>query len=316
MSKQRLLVTGANGQIGTVLVQALQERYGYDQVIASDLHLPAEKKAVFVQLDVLDQKQMRVIIEQYQITQIYHLAAILSAKGEQNPKMAWDINMNGLFNVLETAKDYQLKVFNPSSIAVFGTESPRQDTPQFRSVHPETVYGISKVAGEYWGLYYYEKFGVDVRSVRYPGIISYQSLPGGGTTDYAVEIFHAAVKGEHYKCFLKEHTRLPMMYISDAIRATIDLMEAPEEAISVRTSYNLAGVSFTPAEIAAEIKSQIPEFSLSYKPDFRQAIAESWTETIDDSSAQEDWGWQPEYDLKAMAEDMINNLSKQLVSSS
>lgn len=315
MSKQRLLVTGANGQIGTVLVQALQERYGYDQIVASDIRPPAEEHAIFEKLDVLDKKQMEKAIQKYQITHVFHLAAILSAKGEQNPKMAWDINMNGLFNVLELAQEHQLKVFNPSSIAVFGTESPRENTPQYRSVHPETVYGISKVAGEYWCLYFHKKFGVDVRSVRYPGIISYQSLPGGGTTDYAVEIFHAAVKGEHYKCFLKEHTRLPMMYIPDAIRATIDLMEAPGEAISVRTSYNLAGVSFTPEEIAAEIKAQIPGFTISYEPDFRQAIAETWTETIDDGPARRDWGWKPEYDLPAMAKDMIKNLSEQLVNS-
>jgi nucleoside-diphosphate-sugar epimerase len=315
MSKERLLVTGANGQIGTVLVEELQKRYGYDQVVASDIRPPSQDRAIFESVNVLDEKRMTDIIKQYEITQIYHLAAILSAKGEQNPKMAWEINMSGLFNILELAKEHQLKVFYPSSIAVFGTESPRQDTPQYRSVHPETVYGISKVAGEYWCLYFHKKFGVDVRSVRYPGIISYQSLPGGGTTDYAVEIFHSAVKGEPYECFLKEDTRLPMMYIPDAIRATIDLMEAPEEDISVRTSYNLAGVSFTPAEIAAEIKSQIPGFSVSYKPDFRQAIAETWTETIDDSLARQDWGWQPEYDLKAMAKDMIQNLSEQLVNS-
>ncbi len=316
MTKERLLVTGANGQIGTVLVQALQERYGYDQIVASDIKPPAEEHAIFEKLDVLNKTQMGEVIKKYGITQVFHLAAILSAKGEQNPKMAWDINMNGLFNVLELAKEYQLRVFNPSSIAVFGTESPREQTPQYRSVHPETVYGISKVAGEYWGLYFHKKFGVDIRSVRYPGIISYQSLPGGGTTDYAVEIFHAAVKGEHYQCFLKEDARLPMMYIPDAIRATIDLMEAPEASISVRTSYNLAGVSFTPAEIAAEIQSQIPGFTVSYKPDFRQAIAETWTETIDDSLARRDWGWKPEYDLPNMARDMIKNLSKQLVSSS
>lgn len=315
MSKERLLVTGANGQIGTVLVEGLQQRYGYDQVVASDIRPPNEDRALFESVNVLDKKRMKEIIKKHEITQIYHLAAILSAKGEQHPKMAWEINMNGLFNILELANEHQLKVFYPSSIAVFGTESPRQDTPQYRSVHPETVYGISKVAGEYWCLYFHKKFGVDVRSLRYPGIISYQSLPGGGTTDYAVEIFHAAVKGEAYECFLKEDTRLPMMYIPDAIRATIDLMEAPGEDITVRTSYNLAGVSFTPAEIAAEIKSQIPGFSVSYVPDFRQAIAETWTETIDDSAARQDWGWQPEYDLQAMAKDMIKNLSEQLVNS-
>jgi threonine 3-dehydrogenase len=315
MTKERLLVTGANGQIGTVLVEGLQKRFGYDQIVASDIRPLTNDRAIFESVNVLDKKRMQEVIKQYGITHIYHLAAILSAKGEQNPKMAWEINMSGLFNILELAKEHQLKVFFPSSIAVFGTESPRKDTPQYRSVHPETVYGISKVAGEYWCLYFYKKFGVDVRSVRYPGIISYQSLPGGGTTDYAVEIFHAAVKGEPYECFLKEDTRLPMMYIPDAIRATIDLMEAPEEDITVRTSYNLAGVSFTPAEIAAEIKSQLPNFSVSYKPDFRQAIAETWTETIDDSAARHDWGWQPEYDLRSMAKDMIKNLSEQLVNS-
>jgi nucleoside-diphosphate-sugar epimerase len=310
MRKERLLVIGANGQIGTVLVEALQQRYGHDRVIASDIRKPLEERGMFEQIDVLDKEQLSKIIKRHQITHLYHLAAILSAKGEQNPKMAWDINMNGLFNVLECAKEFDLKVFYPSSIAVFGTESPKQDTPQYRSVYPETVYGISKVAGEYWALYFYKKFGLDVRSVRYPGIISHQSLPGGGTTDYAVEIFHSAVKGEHYNCFLKEHTRLPMMYIPDAIRATIDLMEAPEDAISVRTSYNLAGMSFTPKEIAREIQSQIPDFKISYKPDFRQSIAETWTETIDDSKARHDWNWKPEYDLQSMTKDMIQHLSE------
>lgn len=306
-----MLVTGANGQIGTVLVEALRQRYGNDRVIASDIRQPDQSSGPFELIDVLDRKHMAEIVKKYKVTHLFHLAAILSAKGEQNPKMAWDINMNGLFNILGLAKEKKLKVFSPSSIAVFGTESPKQDTPQYRSVHPETVYGISKVAGEYWSLYFHKKFGVDVRSVRYPGIISYQSLPGGGTTDYAVEIFHSAVKGEPYTCFLKEDTRLPMMYIPDAIRATIDLMEAPAEAIGVRTSYNLAGMSFTPAEIAEEIKAQIPGFTISYEPDFRQAIAETWTETIDDSDARNDWNWKPDYDLKAMTKDMIAHLSEQ-----
>ncbi len=313
MRKERMLVTGANGQIGTVLVEALQQRYGQEQVVATDIRRPESSRYPFEIVDVLSKEQLLKVVKKYGITQVYHLAAILSAKGEQHPKMAWDVNMNGLFNILELAQTENLKVFFPSSIAVFGAESPRNQTPQHLSVHPETVYGISKVAGEYWSLYFYKKYGLDIRSLRYPGIISYQSLPGGGTTDYAVEIFHSAVKGEHYSCFLKENTRLPMMYIPDAIRATIDLMEAPKHQISVRTSYNLAGMSFTPTEIAEEIKKQIPGFSISYEPDFRQSIAETWPESIDDSQARLDWNWQPEYDLSRMTKDMILHLSEHSV---
>jgi len=310
MGTEKLLLTGAKGQIGTVLTQILRQRYGADKVIATDLVQPNGHPDDFYEvLDVLDKDHLESLIRKHQITQVYHLAAILSAKGEQNPIPAWSVNMQGLFNVLDLAKEYGFKVFFPSSIAVLGSESPKFDTPQFLSTSPETVYGISKVAGEYWAKYYHHKYGVDVRSLRYPGIISHQSLPGGGTTDYAVEIFHEALKEGRYKCFLSEETRLPMMYIPDAIRATIELMEADAAHITVRTSYNLAGFSVTPAELYEEIKLFIPEFEISYSPDFRQDIANSWTSTIDDSAARKDWGWKEEYDLKSMTKDMIRNLS-------
>lgn len=310
MSNEIILVTGANGQIGTVLTAELRKKYGSQKVIASDLRKVEKPFGLFEQLNVLDNAQFRGLIEKYQVTQVYHLAAILSAKGEQNPQQAWQINMDGLFNVLELAKEFKFKVFFPSSIAVFGSASPKYDTPQVLSASPETVYGISKLAGEYWAQYYFSKYGVDVRSVRYPGIISHQSLPGGGTTDYAVEIFHEALQYSTYTCFLEENTRLPMMYIPDAIRATIELMEAPASQISVRTSYNLTAFSFTPQELTQEIKKLLPDLQVSYKPDFRQTIADTWTATIDDSAAQKDWGWKAEYDLASMTADMIKNLTK------
>ncbi len=311
MSKERFLVTGANGQIGTVLVTTLQQRFGHDQVLATDIKAPIIKEGLFEPLDVLNKKQIGDMVRKYKITHLFHLAAILSASGEQNPKLAWEVNMNGFFNVLDVARELDLRVFFPSSIAVFGSKSQKKETPQHLSTYPETVYGISKVAGEYWSLYYHQKFGVDVRSVRYPGIISYQSLPGGGTTDYAVDIFHSAVKGEAYTCFLKENTRLPMMYMPDAIRATLAVMDAPSDAISVRTSYNLGGMNFTPLELAEEIQKQMPGFSISYQPDFRQEIADTWTESIDDSQAQLDWNWKAEYDISSMTKDMLKNLSEQ-----
>lgn len=311
MSQTTILIVGANGQLGSVLTDALRSELGADRVIASDIRMSKPSEGPFELLDILDQEQLHRLVRKYQVTEIYQLAAILSAKGEENPKLAWDINMNGLFNVLEVAKACGLKVFFPSSIAVFGSHTPRQHTPQETIMHPETIYGISKAAGENWCQYYHLKFGVDVRSLRYPGVIGYQSMPGGGTTDYAVDIYHSAVKGEDFSCFLESDTRLPMIYMPDAIRATLELMNAPAEEITVRTSYNLASMSFTPAEIYAAIQKHFPGFSIAYKPDFRQKIAASWSETIDDTNARKDWGWQPEYDLASMTDDMIYHLRKQ-----
>lgn len=250
----------------------------------------------------------------YDVTQIYHLAAILSAVGEKAPLKAWELNMSSLLNVLEVARKFNLKVFFPSSIAVFGETTPKHLTPQITPMEPSTIYGISKVAGEGWCKYYHDKFGLDIRSVRYPGIIGYQSLPGGGTTDYAVEIFHHAVKGAPYSCFLNTNTRLPMMYMEDAIQASIMVMEAPEENINIRTSYNISGMSFTPKEIALEIKKHIPDFKVSYAPDYRQKIASSWVESIDDSHARSDWNWEPKYNLASLTEDMLTQLKGQMES--
>lgn len=311
MQQSTVLIVGANGQLGSVLTEALRSELGQDRVIASDIRMPKQTKGPFEILDILDREQLHRLVRKYQVTDIYQLAAILSAKGEENPKLAWDINMNGLFNVLEVAREHRLKVFFPSSIAVFGSHTPRQQTPQETIIHPETIYGISKAAGENWCQYYYMKYGVDVRSLRYPGVIGYQSMPGGGTTDYAVDIYHSAVKEEDFTCFLKPDTRLPMIYMPDAIRATLEVMSAPESAITVRTSYNLASMSFTPSEIYTAIRDHFPDFNIAYEPDFRQKIAESWSETIDDTNARRDWGWQPEYDLKSMTEDMIFHLRKQ-----
>ncbi len=306
---ETILITGANGQIGTVLTQALRDAYSAEQVVATDIRRPqAQSDGPFEMLDVLDAEALNGLVKKYKVRQIYHLAAILSAKGEQNPQWAWDINMSGLFNVLNAAKEYGLKVFCPSSIAVFGGATPKVDTPQDAVLQPATVYGISKVAGEQWSEYYHRRYGVDVRSLRYPGIVGYQSLPGGGTTDYAVDIYHYAVKGEPYECFLAENSRLPMMYMDDAIRATLELMEAPAAQLKIRTSYNLAAMSFTPAEIAAEIRRQRPGFAIRYAPDFRQKIAESWPESIDDTPARQDWGWQHAYDLPKMTIDMLRHL--------
>lgn len=305
---KKILITGAYGQIGTVLTSALREKYGTDTVLVSDLHPKEEEKGQFELLDILDDKRLREIVDQYDITEIYHLAAVLSAVGEQRPRLAWKVNMEGLLNVLEVAKDYDLRVFFPSSIAAFGGASPREMTPQDTVMQPETVYGISKIASESWCHYYYENFGVDVRSVRYPGIIGYQSLPGGGTTDYAVDIFHKAVAGNDYECFLKEDATLPMMCMGDAIRATIELMDAPAEQISVRTSYNIAAFSFSPLELATEIQKYFPDFKVTYKPDFRQKIADTWPESIDDAVARKEWNWKPGISFEAMVKSMISHL--------
>jgi nucleoside-diphosphate-sugar epimerase len=309
MKKERILVIGAGGQIGSVLTDALRSVYGPDQVIASDMRELPDTGGPSVVLNALDGAALEEVVTKYKINQIYHLAAILSATGEKDPMWAWNINMNSLFNVLEIARAKGLhKVYFPSSIAVFGREANHYDTPQHEVLIPETVYGISKVAGENWANYYFRRYGLDIRSMRYPGIVGYQSLPGGGTTDYAVDIYHYAARGEAFVCFLRHDTALPMLYMPDAIRATIELMEAPASKITIRTSYNLSGMSFTPAEIAASIKKEVSGFSISYQPDFRQKIADSWPASIDDSAARRDWGWKPEYDLDAMTVDMLKHL--------
>jgi len=311
MGKQKILVVGANGQIGSVLTEALKKEFGNEQVISSDIRQPKSCEGVFEQLNILDAPRLNAIIDQYGITQIYHLAAILSAKGEANPLKTWDINITGLFVVLEAARRKKLKkVFFPSSIAVFGKNTPRKHTPQQTILNPSTVYGMTKVAGEQWCHYYFQRYGVDVRSLRYPGVIGYQSLAGGGTTDYAVDFFHKAVQGLTFHCYLKKDTRLPMIYMEDAIRATIEQMEAPAEKISIRTSYNIAGMSFTPSELTESIRSILPDFRISFEPDFRQAIAESWPESIDDRTAREDWGWKPKFDLTVMSKNMIDHLNE------
>lgn len=312
MKKETILITGANGQIGTVLAAKLREFFGENQVISSDIRTPQEPTGRFEIIDVQDKTRFAQVVRDQSVTQIYHLAAILSARGEADPRGTWNINMDGLFNVLDVAREMGIrKVFFPSSIAVFGPETPRTNTPQHTVMMPTTVYGISKVAGEHWANYYYHKYGVDVRSLRYPGIIGYQSLPGGGTTDYAVEIYHRAVKGEIFSCFLKPETALPMIYMDDAIRGTLELMEAPAAHVKIRTAYNLGGISFTPSEIAASIKKYFLSFQMEYNPDpLRQSIAESWPESIDDSAARSDWGWQPHFDLESMTVDMIANLEK------
>ena len=314
MIKEKILVIGASGQIGVELTLALRKIYGEKNVVASDLR---EENPLltgtgpYVSLDVMNKEMLHVQVIRQGITQIYLLAAILSATGEKNPSLAWHLNMQSLLNVLDIAKEEGLhKVYWPSSIAVFGPTSPRQNCPQQTIIEPVTVYGISKYAGEFWCNYYAHKFGVDVRSLRYPGLISYKSAPGGGTTDYAIEIFHEALEQKEYNCFLNPDTYLPMMYMPDAIRATIELMEAPAEKIKTRTSYNIAAMSFSPAEIAIEICKHIPGFKISYAPDYRQQIADSWPQSIDDTVAQNDWGWKPAYDLSAMAADMFENIKK------
>lgn len=311
MAKDSILVIGASGQIGSVLTEALRNQYRESNVIATDIRNPEINTGIFEQLNVLDINRLNELVDKYKITQIYHLAAILSAKGEANPRGTWDFNMNSLFNVLELAKEKQIsKLYFPSSIAVFGNDAPKVNTPQNAVLNPSTIYGMSKVAGEHWSQYFWNRYKLDIRSLRYPGIIGYQSLPGGGTTDYAVDIYHKAVAGEHFNCFLSENTRLPMCYMDDAIRATLELMEADASKLSIRTSYNLSGMDFTPAEIAATIKNEIPAFTISYAPDFRQAIADSWPQSIDDQLAKTDWGWKPAYDLESMTKDMILHLKK------
>ena len=312
MTKQRILVIGASGQIGVELTLALRKIYGDINVIASDLREenPLLKgTGPYVSLDVMNKEMLHVQVIRQGITQIYLLAAILSATGEKNPNLAWRLNMQGLLNVLDIAREEHLhKVYWPSSIAVFGPTSPKENCPQQTIIEPITVYGISKYAGEFWCNYYHHRYGVDVRSLRYPGLISYKSAPGGGTTDYAIEIFNEAIEEKKYQCFLNEDSYLPMMYMPDAIKATIELMEAPADKISIRTSYNISSMSFSPAEIAAEIKKHIPEFEITYESDYRQAIADSWPNSIDDSVARNDWGWTEDYNLSSMVKDMLENL--------
>jgi len=309
MSKKMILVTGANGQIGQVLTKRLRDIHGPENVLATDITKLDGYTEKFEFLDILNKNRLSEVVADYKITQIYNLAAILSANGEWNPKKTWNVNLNALLNMLTLAVDQKIeKVFFPSTIAVFGKTTPRIDTPQHSPLLPETVYGMSKATGENWCNYFHKRYNLDVRSIRYPGIIGYESLPGGGTTDYAVEIFYAALRGEEYTCFLKEDTRLPMMYMADALRATTDLMESPKESIKIRSSYNLAAMSFSPIEIVSEIQKHIPEFKVKFVPDFRQEIAASWTESIDDSEARSDWGWNHEYDLEKMVVDMLDNV--------
>jgi nucleoside-diphosphate-sugar epimerase len=313
--KDNVLVLGAGGQIGTDLVTRLRADRGASHVIASDVKESAGElgeAGPYVKADVLDFNAIARIIDQNQVTEVYLLAALLSATSEQNPKLAWKLNMEGLFNVLDIAREKKnMRVFWPSSIAVFGPTTPRQMTPQHTVMEPSTVYGVSKQAGERWCEYYFLKFGVDVRSLRYPGLISYKSPPGGGTTDYAVDIYHKALEQGTYECFLSKNTTLPMMYMPDALDATVSLMEASSDKIKIRSSYNIGAISFDPETIAAEIKKHIPDFTISYKPEFRQSIADSWPMSIDDSNARADWGWKEKYDLSAMTADMLKHLREQ-----
>ena len=309
---KKILVIGAGGQIGTELVLELRKRHGVNHVIAADVKeecTDALKDGPYVKMDVLDKEMVQSYIRTERPDDVYLLAALLSATAEKHPEFAWKLNMEGLFTILDLAKEGAIKkIFWPSSIAVFGPTTPRVDTPQYTVMEPTTVYGISKLAGERWCEYYYNKFDVDVRSIRYPGLISYTSLPGGGTTDYAVDIFYHAKKTGEYTSFLNEDSALPMMYMEDAIRATIELMDAPKENIKIRSSYNLAGISFTPEQLALGIQEIIPTFKMMYNPDFRQDIANSWPDSIDDSAAKQDWGWKEKYDLKAMVETMLKNV--------
>lgn len=311
--KESVLVIGANGQIGSELVEELRKIYGDKHVIATDIK-PATAEMLhhgpFEQLDVLDFVRVSEIISKYKVKQVYLLAALLSATAEQKMKSAWRLNMESILGLLDIAKEEKLKLFWPSSIAVFGPTTPKQNTPQFTITEPTTVYGISKLAGERWCEYYFKKFGVDVRSLRYPGLIGYKTEPGGGTTDYAVHIFHEALRTKQYECFLSENTTLPMMYMHDALKATIGLMDADAGKIKIRSSYNVAAMSFSPAQLATEIKKHIPDFNISYKPDERQRYAESWPQSIDDSEARNDWHWKPGYDLPKMTEDMLHHIQQ------
>jgi nucleoside-diphosphate-sugar epimerase len=308
----KILITGACGQLGSELTAELRKKYGSENVVASDVREANDQigEGPFEQLDIMDARRLDEVTEKYNIRIIYHLAALLSASAEKNIDLAWKLNMDGLLNVLKLARDKQIeRVFWPSSIAVFGPDAKKDGTPQNSPANPTTVYGITKVAGEQWCAYFHRKFGVDVRSLRYPGLIGYKSLPGGGTTDYAVDIYHKALAGETFNCFLERDSALPMMYMEDAVKATIDLMEAPAEKITVRTSYNVSAISFTPEQIAASIRRKISDFEISYEPDYRLDIASSWPDSIDDSAARADWGWSHAFSLDKMTDDILANLS-------
>lgn len=312
----KILIIGACGQIGTELTQKLRETYGVENVVASDirkLNIDVVNDGIFEVVNALDYNQIEFLVEKYQISDVYLMAALLSATAEKNPAFAWDLNMNSLFHVLNLAKAGKIKkIYWPSSIAVFGPTTPRVDTPQYTIMEPSTVYGISKQTGERWCEYYHKQYGVDVRSLRYPGLISWSTPPGGGTTDYAVDIYHKAITEGKFTSFLSENSGLPMMYMDDAIKATIGIMQAPAEDIKIRSSYNLSAMSFTPAEIAEEIKKHYPDFSIDYAPDFRQQIADSWPASIDDTSARQDWGWQNDFDLETMTVEMFKQLNEKV----
>lgn len=315
---EKILVVGCAGQIGSELVPALRKIYGNQNVVASDIKTSPiteelAQEGPFETLDILNAARLSEIVNKYGITQIYHLVAVLSALCEKSPQRAWQINMNSLFNVLDLAKEKKLnKIFWPSSIGAFGPTTPKTNTPQLTTMEPNTVYGISKLAGERWVDYYWNKYGVDTRSIRYPGLISYKAEPGGGTTDYAVDIFYEAIKSKKYTSFLKEDTALPMMFMEDAVNGTIQLMESEASQLSTRSGYNLNALSFTPAQLAAKIKERIPEFSIDYKPDFRQGIADTWPASIDDTLARNDWGWAPKYDLDKMVDVMLEKIGQKL----
>jgi nucleoside-diphosphate-sugar epimerase len=316
MKKGKILVIGAGGQLGSELTQGLWNLYGKEKVIATDIKDPQGILAQgnFEILDVLKQKPLFDFIQKNNIVEIYHLAAVLSATGEKNPKFAWHLNMDGLIHVLDAAVEYKVeKVYWPSSIAAFGPTTPKNNTPQDTVMDPTTIYGVTKQAGERWCDWYFRNKGLDVRSLRYPGLIGYKTKPGGGTTDYAVDIFFKALSDKKYECFLKSDTYLPMMYMDDAVKATLDLMQAPADKVKVRSSYNISAMSFSPDEIAAEIKKHIPEFQISYNPDFRQAIADSWPKSIDDSPARKDWGWQHKFGLKEMTKEILTHLPETLL---
>jgi nucleoside-diphosphate-sugar epimerase len=312
----KMIIIGASGQIGSELTMELRQRYGHQHVIASDIREASEEvmdSGPFEILDIMDENRVRQVIKRYDIQKVYLLAALLSGTAEKNPKKAWDLNMKSLLSILDMAKENLIKqIFWPSTIAVFGPTTPKKNTPQLTIMEPTTVYGISKQAGERWCEYYFRQYAVDVRSLRYPGLISYKTEAGGGTTDYAVEIFYAAIKEGKYQCFLKEDTCLPMMFMPDAIRGTIEFMEADSSKIKIRSSYNLSALSFTPKELAAEIKKHIPHFTITYQPDFRQQIANSWPESLDDQEARKDWGWKHEYDLPFMTEIMLKEMRRKL----
>ncbi len=309
----KTLVVGSSGQIGTDLILELRRLKGEDQVIASDIRRPANPQGIFIELDAMSKMNLQSVIQKHDVDEVYLLAAMLSATAEQNPQMAWELNMTTQSHVFDLARDgFIKKIFFPSSIAVFGPTTPKDNTPQRTILEPSTVYGITKLAGERWSEYYFNRYGVDVRGIRYPGLISWKALPGGGTTDYAVQIFYDALEGKVHECFLEKDTQLPMLYMDDAVRGTIELMEAPKEKIKLRSAYNLAGFSFTPEEIAASIRKHIPNFQIQYAPDYRQDIANSWPNSIDDQEARKDWGWKPNFDLDAMVADMLSNLEQKL----